>query len=636
MCGIAGGIWWDAQDALEIHTLRQMTNSIRHRGPDGAGEYYQAMSADRSAGIALGHRRLAIIDIAEGAQPMSNEDGTVLVLLNGEIYNYQELRMSLQSRGHTMRTRSDTEVIVHLYEEMGIECLAQLEGMFAIALWDDRKQQLFLARDRLGEKPLWYRRDRQRLAFGSELKSLLQIPGVPREIDPLAIDEFLTLQYIPAPRTIFRGFHKLPPGHFLVANNKAHSTHSYWNVPVPGASPTETPRDLTEKIKKILPESVRFCMQSEVPLGAFLSGGVDSSLVVALMQQHSSDRIKTFSIGFDEQSFDERPFARQVAMHFGTEHHEILVRADTMAILPQMAAHFDEPFGDSSALPTWCLAMETRREVTVALTGDGSDELFCGYDRYRAAQWATWFDRIPAAVKRQFALDRWPLVPGSDGQPTFTRKVLRLLETAQLTPAQRYLVLVGICRDHQRRSLYEPGFALQLGKGVGGATILEAWERASKSDVAATAAYTDLCTYLPGDLLTKVDMASMAHSLECRQPFLNHKLVEVASQLPSRLKTNAWRGKLVLRKIFGNLLPDAIWNRRKMGFGIPINMWFRGPLREITEDLLISPGAQIHTFLRPAAIQSMWQDHQNKKSNHGYRLWCLLVLESWLRHWSKS
>lgn len=635
MCGIAGGIWWDSQDALEINTLLRMTDSIRHRGPDGSGEYYRAIGGDRSAGIALGHRRLAIIDIAEGAQPMTNEDGTVQVLLNGEIYNYHTLRTSLLSRGHTLHTQSDTEVIAHLYEEVGIECLAQLDGMFAIAIWDDRKQQLFLARDRLGEKPVWYRRDRQRLAFGSELKSLLQIPGVPREIDALAIDEFLTLQYIPAPRAIFRGFHKLPPGHFLVANDKVHSTHCYWKVPIPGRLSSESPQELCDRLRQIFPESVRLCMQSDVPLGAFLSGGVDSSLVVALMQRHSSARIKTFSIGFAEQPYDERAFARQVAKHIGTEHHEFLVQADSIAILPQLAAHFDEPFGDSSALPTWCLSRETRREVTVALTGDGGDELFCGYDRYRGAQWATWFECIPAAMKRLLALERWQLARGTSGQPTFARKVSRLLETAQLTPAQRYLELVGIWRQQQRQSMYEPDFAMQLGGHLGGATILDVWERGSNGDAAATAAYTDLCTYLPGDLLTKVDMASMAHSLECRQPFLNHRLVETATQMPSRLKTNAWRGKLVLRKIFRDLLPDTIWNRRKMGFGIPIHEWFRGPLRKMTEDLLVDSGAESHAFLRPTAIRSMWQDHQDKKRNYGHHLWCILMLEHWLRHWSR-
>jgi len=636
MCGIAGAIWWDESDRLERSTLARMMHVIRHRGPNGQGEFYQSIDAQHPVGIALGHRRLAIIDLVGGVQPIGNEDGYVQVLLNGEIYNYRALRTTLQSRGHILRTQSDSEVVAHLYEDFGIDCLSYLNGMFALAIWDSRKQQLILARDRLGKKPLWHRRDGNRLTFASELKGLLQVPGAPRDIDPFALDEYLTLQYVPARRSILSGYHKLAPGHYLRVSQGDIHIQRYWSVPVPVSHDTRQASSAAQELRALVPDAVQLRMQSDVPLGAFLSGGVDSSLIVALMQEASQERIKTFSIGFSEPNFDERPFARLVAEQLGTDHHEFVVGPDVVRDLAEIVAHYDEPFGDSSAVPTWHLARATRQHVTVALTGDGGDELFGGYDRYRAARWMSWLDRLPTMGKGLLATWLPTIARLTPHGERLHNRVTRLMQSTDMNPEQRYLEWVGIWRCRERTTLYTDRFASELRDAQGGRAVLEAWTRGRTEDAVATAAYTDLCTYLPDDLLTKVDIASMAHGLECRQPLLDFRVVEAAMQLPSRWKTSAWRGKRILRQLFEERLPKAIWNRPKKGFGIPVHDWFRGPLREMSHDLLVAPGARIESYVNQSAVESLWRDHQSHHRNGGYQLWSLLVLEHWLRHWESE
>ncbi len=419
MCGITGAVWTEYGRPLEQETLLRMTEVLRHRGPDDEGYYTSDVLTHAYpgaiAGVALGHRRLSIIDVAGGKQPISNEDGTIWTIFNGEIYNFRDLRRRLQGSGHTLRTDSDTETIVHLYEDEGVDFLRHLEGMFALAIWDARRRQLVLARDRLGKKPLVYRVENGRLLFASELKSLLEVPDVPREIDPGAVDEYLTYQYVPHPNTIFRGIRKLPPAHFAVYRDGRLNVGCYWQ-PDFTREVRRPAADYRRELRRLLTAAVEKRLQSEVPLGAFLSGGVDSSIVVALMQQLVRQPVKTFSIGFPVAEFDETHYAREVARHLGTDHHEERVEPDAVSVLPKLVWHYDEPFADSSAIPTYYVAQMTRRHVTVALTGDGGDELFAGYDRYRAVKLAGWFDRLPRGVTRLLAGSWWQRLPASPRQ----------------------------------------------------------------------------------------------------------------------------------------------------------------------------------------------------------------------------
>lgn len=634
MCGITGAIWTDPRRAIDAPTLRKMTDVIRHRGPDDDGAYTSEFCLrppyEPMPGVALGFRRLSIIDLEGGHQPMSNEDGNVWVVFNGEIYNYQALRRRLDGAGHSFRTNSDTETIVHLYENEGLDFVQHLNGMFAIAIWDARERRLVLARDRVGQKPLVYRHEPGRLLFASELKSLLQVADVPREVDAGAIDDYLTYQYIPHPKTIFTGIRKLPPGHLAVYQDGELAVQPYWEPDLHQENAISA-SEASERLVELLTSSVEMRMRSDVPLGAFLSGGVDSSLIVALMQQRSDKPIKTFTIGFPIPEYDETSYAQQVASHLGTDHEELQVSPDGVAILPKLVWHYDEPFADSSAIPTWYVSEMTRQHVTVALSGDGGDELFAGYPRYKAVWLASQLDQL-GPLRSLLAAPAWQKLPGSR-QKSLVRRFKRFSEFLGKTPQRRYLEWIAIFNESRRAAMYRDDFVERLPNTDPFSFLGNAWARAGSRDVVTSASLADLTTYLPCDLMTKVDIASMAHGLEVRQPFLDYRVVEFAASLPSSLKFRRGRGKLLLRRTFGHLLPKAIWNRRKMGFGVPLDHWFRNELRELTHDTLLDDSSQIGKWFRRDTIEQLVAEHESRQYDHAYRLWSLLVLELWLREW---
>lgn len=638
MCGITGAIWTDPQRAIDAATLARMTDVLQHRGPDDSGqlrsEYGVRPPYESMPGVALGFRRLSIIDLAGGHQPLSNEDGSVWVVFNGEIYNFPALRRRLEGAGHRFRTRSDTETIVHLYEDEGPRCFEHLNGMFAIAIWDSRTRRLVLGRDRLGEKPLVYQHQPGRLLFASELKSLREVADLDLSLDPQAIDEYFTYQYVPYPRTIYRGVAKLPPGHYAVYEQDRLQVHSYWNVDF-NREFTGTQQEAIEQLRELCDSSVAMRLQSDVPLGAFLSGGVDSSLITALMCRHSAARVRTFSIGFSIAEYDETNYARQVAQHLGTQHEQLVVTPSAVDILPQLVWHYDEPFADSSAIPTWYLSQMTRQHVTVALTGDGGDELFLGYPRYRAVALAAQLDQA-GPLRHLLAARAWQRLPAPARQKSRLRQWKRFSEALRLHPLRRYLDWISIFNEARRAELYTESFIERLPAADPIVTLERAARRAAARDPVTAIAVADLLTYLPCDLMCKVDTASMAHGLECRQPLLDHRLVEFAVALPVRWKYRRGRGKRILRRAFADLLPAAIWQRRKMGFGVPLDHWFRGELRQMAHDVLLD-GATIGTgYFRREAIERLLREHEARQFDHAYRLWALLVFELWRRRWSGS
>jgi asparagine synthase (glutamine-hydrolysing) len=648
MCGIAGGVWRFDARGLSIETLRRMTDALVHRGPDDEGHWLrdphrrpESFDQRCSTGVALGFRRLSIIDLETGRQPMANETDSIHVVFNGEIYNYRELRHRLEGSGHRFATHSDTETIVHLYEDLGVESFSHFNGMFAIAIWDAPRDRLVLARDRLGKKPLFYWHDGDRLFFASELKALVQIPGFPRDLDPGAIDAYLTYQYVPHPMTIYRGVQKLPPGHRLVFEQGRVEVAPYWKIDWSREEPISE-FDASRQLKDLLDDAIRLRLRSDVPLGAFLSGGIDSSLIVALAQKHLSEPIRTFSIGFSEADHDETAFAKMVAEHVGTRHERFEVKPDALDIVDRLVEAYDEPFSDSSAVPTWYLCELTRQHVTVALSGDGGDELFGGYDRYRALQLS---EQLQHWLPTRRLSQAWWLkrLPDSTARRSFLRRLRRFCEALGQSPSDRYMNWIQVFGEAERWNLYEADWASQLPDRDPVDFLHRAWNRALEDteghprqpprDPMGCAMAADLQTYLPCDLMTKVDIASMAHSLEARQPFLDYRLVEWASSLPTKLKMRSGRGKWLLHQTYRELLPAAIWSRPKMGFGVPIAKWLQTYLRDRTYDALLGPDARCHAFLRPKAIRSLVDEHLQGRGNQAYRLWNLLMLELWLRRW---
>ncbi len=637
MCGIAGGIWAHDATGLTREELGRMTGAIAHRGPDDQGHLiipsamnHSILNGPPSPGVALGFRRLSIIDLATGHQPLGNEDGSVQIVFNGEIYNYQQLRYRLEGAGHTFRSQSDTETIVHLYEDLGLDCFEHLNGMFAMAIWDRRNERLVLARDRLGKKPLYYTVQDGRLVFASELKSLMTLPGIRKEIDPGSIDLFLTYQYIPHPHSIYKGIYKLPPGHFAVFENGRLRVQKYWNVDW-SKEIAITQSSASEHLRTLLADAIRIRLRSDVPLGAFLSGGIDSSLIVAIAQQQLETPIRTFSIGFSEADFDETHYAKMVADHVGTKHERFEVTPDAMDILDRLVRQYDEPFGDSSVVPTWYLSEMTRKHVTVALSGDGGDELFGGYERYRAlklsGQLQSW---LPVGwLNQSWIMNR---LPDSNARRSLLRRVRRFCEALGQPPIERYMNWIQIFGEASRLDLYQESFIQQLPDRNPVSFLADAWRNAGKRDLVSCASTADLQTYMPCDLMTKVDIASMAHSLEVRQPLLDYRLVEWAASLPSQLKLRGRKGKRLLMDTYKDLLPKEIWHRPKMGFGVPIAKWFRTSLRDRTYDALLGQDAKCHEYFRREAIASLVDEHMTGRGNQAYRLWNLLFLEQWLRN----
>lgn len=638
MCGITGAVWSDERLAVGAADLRRMTDVLRHRGPDDDGSYRSEMrhvgARDQCPGVALGFRRLAIIDLEKGNQPIPNEDESVWVVFNGEIYNYRALRRRLEGAGHQLKTQGDAEVIVHLYEELGVGCFAELNGMFAMAIWDARHRRLVLARDRFGQKPLVYTHTAGRLSFASELKSLRQLPQQPATLDLAAIDAYLTLQYIPHPRTVFTEIRKLPPASYAVYENDELLIDRYWQLD-PERRFRGRRDEATEALRELMDDAIRLRLQSDVPLGAFLSGGVDSSIIVARMQAVGADRVKTFSIGFSERQYDESAFAREVAQALGTEHHEEIVDPSALEVLDRLVWHFDEPFGDSSAIPTWYVSRMTRQHVTVCLSGDGGDELFLGYPRYRAVALAEYLDQCPP-LRALCAAAWWQRLPASAEQKSRLRQFRRFSEAIRQSPVRRYADWISIFNERRRAELYTDDFLSQLGDEDPVRFLEVVWNSARKRTAVESAAWTDLHTYLTCDLMTKVDITSMAHSLECRQPFLDYRVAELAVSFPQQWHFRRQRGKRMLHRLYADQLPQRVFQRRKMGFGVPLDHWFRGELRDCTRDLLLDSSAITRSWFRREVVEQLIREHEQRTFDHAYRLWALLFLETWLRANARS
>ncbi|WP_404310197.1 asparagine synthase (glutamine-hydrolyzing) [Neorhodopirellula lusitana] len=632
MCGITGAVWLRENRRVDDGLIQRMTDVIAHRGPDDSQTWTDPSHRDglgNPMGVALGFRRLSIIDVDGARQPMANEDGSVRMVFNGEVYNYVELRKRLQGAGHQFATQGDGESIIHLYEDIGTDVFSQLNGMFAVAIWDANRNRIVLGRDRIGQKPLYYAFKDGRLVFGSELKSLALVPGVCEEIDPAAIDEFLTYQYIPHPGTIWKGVHKLPPGHFAVLDANGLRVERYWNYD-PSVEQPVSRGEAIERLRELLSDSVRLRMRSDVPLGSFLSGGIDSSLITALAGDYTDTPLRTFSIGFSVADFDETAYAAKVAKHLHTDHTRFEVNPNAISILDKLVWHYDEPFGDSSAVPTWYLSELTRKSVTVALSGDGGDELFAGYERYRAL----WLSQ---KLNRLFPIHRLPGIglvnrlPDSDQRHSISRRAKRFLEALGQPPVRRYLNWLQIFPESMRASLYTDEFVAEL-PGTDPTEFLESvWARSEGRDIVTRASTSDVLSYLPCDLMTKVDVASMAHGLEVRQPLLDYRVVEFAASLPVSHKFRGRRGKLLLQDAFGDRIPAEIFTRPKMGFGIPIGKWFREDFRPLVQETMLADDARIQRFFRPEAVADLVSAHNEGRQNHGYRLWNLLILETWLR-----
>ncbi len=628
MCGLAGAVWTAEGAPLDAVTLDRMTDLLRHRGPDDRGTHREVRPD--GSGVALGHRRLSIIDLEGGRQPLSNEDGSIWVVFNGEIYNYRELRADLESAGHRFHTASDTETLVHLYEERGLECLEALRGMFAFALWDRPRQRLLLARDRLGQKPLVYREDRGRLCFASEIKALLQIPGALRELDPISLDLYLSFLYVPHPRTMFAGIHKLPPGHFAVHERGKLSIERYWDPDLESESRTDA-RALRNRLEQVLDESVHLRLRSDVPLGAFLSGGIDSTAIVGLMQRHLARPTNTYTIGFPVPEYDETSFARAAARHLETRHHEFELPPQSAGILPSLVWHFDEPFADSSAIATWHLARFTREHVKVALTGDGGDELFSGYPRYETIRRLSLFDRLPDRARRLIANPLWDQLPTPNRESSLLRRLQFRARLLRAPFERRYLGWVAQFHAEQKRALYSAELASGAGFADSALELLEPLRRSAARCAPTRAMHTDLQTYLPGDLLAKLDITSMAHGLECRSPFLDHHVVELAASVPYPILRQGKGSKPFLTSTVPDLIPPALRNRPKAGFRVPLDPWFRGPLRPLLEDTLLGRRSLSRGYFRPDGLRALVAEHLSGRWSHGNRLWALVCLELWHR-----
>jgi len=622
MCGIAGQVRVDG-GRIAPELLQRMCAAIEHRGPDARGEFV----AD---GVALGIQRLRVIDLETGDQPISNEDGTVVVVLNGEIYNYRDLRNELESRGHRFATNGDTETIVHLYEEHGKDCVRHLHGMFAFALWDARRRQLLIGRDRVGKKPLYYALDGERLSFASELQALLEDETVSREVDLAAVDSYLAYGYVPAPATAFRAVGKLPPAHTLVWRDGRVDLERYWSLDYRAKIAGISEDEACERIRSAVRAATRRRMVADVPLGAFLSGGIDSSTVVAAMAEASSSPVKTFSIGFDRQPFDELAHARRIAELFETEHHEFVVRPAAVEVLPRIVRHHGEPFADSSAIPSYYLAEMTRRHVTVALNGDGGDEAFGGYSRYVANSLAGRIDRVPLGIRRPMAALGGSL-PAGGAISSPVQRARRLLGNLALDPAERYARYVQIFDGEQRKALYTDEFTAALAGSDALGTIVVPWQAASGLDVRDVMLEVDSATYLPGDLIAKIDIATMAHALEARSPLLDHEVLELAAALPAELKIRGREKKWILRRAMRGWIPDEILDRPKQGFSVPVSDWLRDELSAWAREVLLDPGTLARGWFRERGVRDMLGRHAAGWDAEAPRIWSLLVLELWQR-----
>ncbi len=618
MCGIAG--FSLRHENANPAVIRSMCDQIRHRGPDDEGFHLDG-------GCAIGMRRLSIIDLSTGHQPISNEDGTIWVVFNGEIYNYRQLRQNLIDKGHRFATHSDTETLIHLYEERGTEGLAGLRGMFAFAIWDSRRQRLLLVRDRFGKKPLYYAVLPEGIYFGSELKCLRAAGGIPFELDEEALRLYFKFLYIPDPYTPFRCVRKLPAASWLIYNaDGAVQQGQYWKLPGPAESALKiTEEEVSQRVREAFDESVRIRMIADVPLGAFLSGGIDSSSVVASMALQSPEPIKTFSIGFEESDFNELPYARLVAQQYRTEHHEIIVKPDSISLIQRLIRHFDEPFGDSSAIPTFIVSEFAVQHVKVALSGDGGDELFAGYDSFLEADRLRKLDLVPQFVRRGISAiaDKLPY-------SAYGKNYLRMI--SRPSALDRYFSGVGLSY-FVRQQMLQPEWMLPDGNAFLAQT-LPGCLLPNGADILSQALYFEATAKLAGDMLTKVDRMSMANSLEVRCPLLDHKLAELAADIPPDMKIRGGKGKFILVEAMKDRLPKALLSRGKMGFGVPLAQWFRTSLKAFLWDHLTDTVFLNRGIVSPPFVRALLAEHDSGRRNHYHLLWSLLMLELWFREWT--
>ena len=620
MCGICGIYNLDGRP-VDRNLLARMNSTLAHRGPDDEGYY-----VDESIG--LGHRRLSIIDLNTGRQPIFNEDGTKVIIFNGEIYNFSDIKKELEKAGHQFRTKTDTEVIVHGYEQWGTDCVSHLRGMFAFAIWDKRKKSVFLARDRLGKKPLYYFVDGKRLLFASELKAILEDEAVPREINLEGLSDYLSFGYVPAPKTIFKKISKLLPGHILLYKNSDLLLRKYWDLQFNPKQDVPIGQ-YCDAILETLKESVKMRLVSDVPLGAFLSGGIDSSAVVALMASLKKEPVITNSIGFTEKEFNELGYAKETAKVFKTDHREYVVSPDAVEIVRKLSWHFDEPFADSSAIPTYYVSKMTRQSVTVALSGDGGDENFGGYRRY-------YFDRleneirnfIPQPIRRYLIGNIARLYPKADWLPQIFRAKTLLTDVSR-DPVFGYFNSMSLFRPGMKSKVLCPHVSGVLRDYDSMDVFRTYYDQSDTDDPLSRTQYIDFKTYLVDDILTKVDRASMANSLEVRVPLLDHKFVELVAQIPSNLKLNGRTSKYIFRKALAGILPDGIMERKKWGFGIPVGKWLRKEIRETAEETLFNQRSEAKDFFNQKYVRWLWKQHLSGMRDFTQPLWSLLMFQLW-------
>jgi len=634
MCGICGIIDLDGYP-ISPQLLENMNNILKHRGPDSSGIYLNLRAKERSScgpSVGLAHRRLSIIDISTGHQPLSNEDGTVWIVFNGEIYNFQFLRNELISLGHKFRTKSDTETIVHAYEEWGVSCVNRLRGMFAFAIWDENRKTLFLARDRLGIKPLYYFFDGRFFLFASEIKSILVDSRVPRKLDFEALSDYLSLLYVPAPKSMFQHIKKLPPGHILILNSKGINISQYWDISFASVE-EKSEEEWADIILDKLTEAVKLRLIAEVPLGAFLSGGVDSSAIVAIMSHIMSKPVVTNSIGFEEKSFSELPYAREIAKRFNTKHYEYIVTPEAVKIANELAFYFDEPFADYSAIPTYYVSMVAKRNVTVALSGDGGDENFAGYRRY-------YFDRlenkirsfIPDFFRKTFIWGLARLYPKADWLPRPLRAKY-FLTNLSLDPARAFFNSVAQILPWEKAKILNSSIRRYLRDYDPAELFQKLYQIASEQtpDPLSRVQYVDIKTYLVDDILTKVDRASMAHALEVRVPLLDHEFMEMVARIPSHLKLKGRQSKYIFKRAISRYIPLEFLERPKQGFVVPLAQWFRKDLKDVAQKTLFSP--VLGEIFDLKSVRRLWSEHQRGLRDHSSTLWALFMFQKWYEKW---
>lgn len=617
MCGICGVCAVQSGEPVSPDTIERMTSIISHRGPDDRGAYLDGP-------VGLGFARLSIIDLESGRQPMSNETGDVWLIFNGEIWNYKQLRAELKAKGHTFRTNSDTESIVHAYEEYGVECVARLHGMFGLALWDGRHQRLLLARDRAGKKPLYYTRIDGGLAFASEIKSLLVCPGVRREADPQAVADFLSVRYVPGPATLFSNIYKVLPGHWLLFDRDGIHEECYWDYTF-GETERRPEHEYIEGIRQHVHRAVEERMMADVPVGALLSGGVDSSIVTGIMSQLTDHRVETFGVGFDVPGYSELPFAQLVAQHFGTEHHELVVRCDDLPkYWPLLTWHRDEPVSEPSDLGVYLIAKVARRHVKVVLSGEGGDELFAGYPKYLFDWMAQYYRLVPASARERV------IAPMLERLPYSMRKLKMAARTLSLPAPERWMAWFGWFNGDLKDELLSPDLKSRI--DLDGSRAFRTWlERHPQRDNLSAMLYLDTKLWLPDNLLMKGDKMTMAASLEGRLPLLDHRLIEYAASIPSEAKIRPFQAKYLFKRAFADILPETILTRKKMGFNVPVSNWFRGGQRALIPRLLLSEQASARGFLNRDCVARLLSDHQEGRTDYGVQLFLLASLELWFR-----